>query len=127
MTREEGAAPLCVPVRSAAGDYEVMVGAGLLSRLPELVTRHAAAHRYAVISDDRVAGLYGEGVVSGFGDAGMDASLFTFPHGEAHKTRKQWSILTDALLVSGFGRDTTVIALGGGVSGDLAGFVASKL
>ena len=47
------------------------------------------------------------------------------PAGERHKTREQWARLTDALLAAGFGRDTTILALGGGVIGDLAGFVAA--
>ena len=51
--------------------------------------------------------------------------LFTIPAGESHKTREQWARLTDALLAAGFGRDTTIVALGGGVVGDLAGFVAA--
>ena len=49
----------------------------------------------------------------------------TFPAGEASKTREQWARLTDALLAHGFGRDSGIIALGGGVAGDLAGFVAA--
>jgi 3-dehydroquinate synthase len=58
-------------------------------------------------------------------DAGLDMALFTFPAGEASKTRKSWSILTDELLEAGFGRDSCVIAVGGGVTTDLAGFVAA--
>jgi 3-dehydroquinate synthase len=49
----------------------------------------------------------------------------TIPAGEANKTRESWARLTDQLLANGFGRDSTVIALGGGVVGDLAGFVAA--
>jgi len=62
-----------------------------------------------------------------FRSGGLDATLFTFPAGEAHKSRKQWSILTDALLAAGMGRDCAVVAVGGGVTGDLAGFVAATL
>jgi 3-dehydroquinate synthase len=51
--------------------------------------------------------------------------VFTIPAGEASKTRKQWSCLTDELLASGYGRDSAILALGGGVVGDLAGFVAA--
>jgi 3-dehydroquinate synthase len=50
---------------------------------------------------------------------------FTIPAGEHHKTRESWSSLTDQLLAAGFTRDTTILALGGGVVGDLAGFVAA--
>jgi 3-dehydroquinate synthase len=51
--------------------------------------------------------------------------VFTIPAGEESKTRKQWSRLTDELLAAGYGRDSAILALGGGVVGDLAGFVAS--
>ncbi|GMV08101.1 MAG: 3-dehydroquinate synthase [Gemmatimonadota bacterium] len=105
----------------------MLVEPGIRRRLPELLRRHAPAFRYAVISDDNVAPLYGEEVVAGCRVAGLDATLFTFPAGEAHKTRKQWSILTDALLARGMGRDCAVVAVGGGVTGDLAGFVAATL
>jgi 3-dehydroquinate synthase len=56
---------------------------------------------------------------------GAKLSLLLVPPGEEHKTRELWAQLTDELLASGAGRDTTIIALGGGVVGDLAGFVAA--
>jgi len=114
-----------VPVRAGARAYAVLVGVGLLRRLPELLREHAPVHRYAVISDDNVAPLYGVDAVERCRDAGLRADLITFPHGEASKTRKQWSILTDRMLEAGLGRDAAVVALGGGVTGDLAGFVAA--
>jgi 3-dehydroquinate synthase len=52
------------------------------------------------------------------------ADLFTIPAGETNKTRESWGRLTDDLVAAGFGRDSTVVALGGGMVGDLAGFVA---
>jgi len=114
-----------VVVETRDGCYPVLVGNGLLAVLPELLAQHVGAHRYAVISDERVASLYGAGVVEACRAAGLDASLLTFPSGEASKTRQSWSTLTDGLLEEGFGRDTGVVALGGGVTSDLAGFVAA--
>jgi len=116
-----------VRVRAAQGTYPVVVEPGVLERLPALLSEHAPGHRYAVISDTNVAPLYGEGVTARCRDAGLDARLFSFPAGEEHKTRKQWSILTDELLAWGLGRDGVVVAVGGGVTGDLAGFVAATL
>jgi len=55
----------------------------------------------------------------------LDVPVLTFPAGEASKTRETWAHLTDQLLQRGFGRDTALVALGGGVTGDLAGFVAA--
>lgn len=114
-----------VVVETQGGCYPVLVGNGLLAGLPELLARHAPAHRYAVISDERVASLYGTGVVDACRASGLDAELFGFPPGEESKTRATWSSLTDRMLEDGFGRDCCVVALGGGVTTDLAGFVAA--
>ncbi|HEX6924524.1 MAG TPA: 3-dehydroquinate synthase [Longimicrobiaceae bacterium] len=105
--------------------YDIIIGEGVLSLLPELLRAHCPAHRYAVISDDRVAGLYGDKVRQSLAAAGITADLFTFPAGEVHKTRASWERLSDALFDAGLGRDAAVLALGGGVTGDLAGFVAA--
>ena len=114
-----------VSVRSGASAYAVLIEPGLRHRLPDLLEAHAPAHRYALISDSNVAPLYGEEAVASCRRAGLTADLFTFPAGEKHKTRRQWSILTDLLLEAGLGRDAAVVAVGGGVTGDLAGFVAA--
>lgn len=114
-----------VSVRAAGGAYRVLVQAGSLDRLPELLGEYAPAYRYAFVSDDNVTPLHAERLVADCRSAGLKADLFTFPAGEVSKTRKQWSILTDAMLDAGFGRDGCVVALGGGVTTDLAGFVAS--
>ncbi|HET7321601.1 MAG TPA: 3-dehydroquinate synthase [Longimicrobiaceae bacterium] len=114
-----------VEVSTPGGHYEVRIGAQLLDRLPALVAEHCPAFRYAVIADDRVAELYGTRVLTAFDGAGADASLFSFPAGERHKTRASWAALSDQMLSAGFGRDAAVVALGGGVTGDLAGFVAA--
>ncbi|MDP2957544.1 MAG: 3-dehydroquinate synthase [Longimicrobiales bacterium] len=114
-----------VSVRSGTSAYSVLIERGLRHRLPGLLATHAPAHRYAVISDSNVAPLYGEEAVAACRRAGLAADLFTFPAGEENKTRQQWSILTDLLLQAGLGRDAAVVAVGGGVTGDLAGFVAA--
>ncbi len=102
-----------------------MVGRGLLAELPRVLGELCPAHTYAVISDSRVAELYGPRVIAGLRDAGRRAELFTFPCGEWNKTRATWAELTDALIRARVGRDGAVVALGGGVTGDLAGFVAA--
>ncbi len=103
----------------------MLVGSGLLAHLPELLRQYAPAHRYAIISDDRVGSLYGEAAEERCAEAGLRVDLFTFPRGETSKTREQWTALTDRMLDVGVGRDGAVVALGGGVTGDLAGFVAA--
>lgn len=96
---------------------------GALDRAGEMVREAAPAHRYAVITDEVVGPLYAARVVESF--ARERVEVLTVPAGEHHKTRESWARLTDQLLGAGFGRDTTVVALGGGVVGDLAGFVAA--
>jgi 3-dehydroquinate synthase len=113
-----------IPVPLAGAPYEVWVGAGALEQLPEMLARACPAARYAVIADSAVADLYGDRVRTLAG-AVAPATLFTFPAGEANKTRERWRDVTDAMLTSNIGRDGAVVALGGGVTGDLAGFVAA--
>ncbi len=114
-----------VLVQAASGDYPVFVGTGALDRITDYLEAHAPAHSYAIVSDHHVAPLHGARVLDACRSAGLRAGLYTFPAGEASKTRKSWSILTDELLDEGCGRDSCVVAVGGGVTGDLAGFVAA--
>ena len=117
-----------IPVRHAAGDYPVYVQHGLIDRLGELARWHLPARRPVLIADSTVAALHGDRVraVLGAGDGPSgDVSLLTFPAGEASKTRETWARLTDDLLALGLGGEAAIVALGGGVTGDLAGFVAA--
>jgi 3-dehydroquinate synthase len=102
----------------------VLVGSGALARLPEVLASACPAARYALVADAAVAGHYGRRVRELAGRV-APCDVFTFPAGEWNKTREQWASLTDALLAAGLGRDGAVVALGGGVTGDLAGFVAA--
>ncbi len=105
--------------------YDILIGRGLLAELPALLARHCAAERYAVITDSHVSTLYGEAAVAALRAAGRDAEVLTFPAGEWNKTRETWAALTERMLAARFGRDAAVVALGGGVVGDVAGFVAA--
>jgi 3-dehydroquinate synthase len=112
------------PVREIdLATYRVTVEAGAIDRAGKITSRVAPAHRYAVITDSNVGPLHAARLRASYDDA--QTFLFTIPAGEAHKTRDTWVKLTDELLSTGFGRDSTIIALGGGVVGDLAGFVAA--
>jgi 3-dehydroquinate synthase len=111
-----------VRVTHALGEYPVYVEPGGLARLGELAEVHLADRRVAMIADQTVLALYREGRL---GQAAWDGETLTFPAGERSKTRDTWARLTDALLQREFGRDSGIIALGGGVAGDLAGFLAA--
>ncbi len=114
-----------VRVVSASGAYPVRVGAGSLDRLVDHALDAAPARRCALVSDATVDGLWGSSVAERLRGGGFDVVRLTFPAGEAHKTRATWATLTDALLEAGLGRDCCVVSLGGGVVGDVAGFVAA--
>ncbi len=103
--------------------YDVVIEVDALERLGELAEAAAPANRYVIISDDTVAPLYGERVQASLG-AGR-SQLLVVPAGEREKSRDRWAQLTDAMLALGVGRDAAVVALGGGVIGDLSGFVAA--
>ena len=81
--------------------------------------------RYALITDQNVEKLYGQALCHHLSQHGFDILLFSFPAGESSKSRATKEQLEDALFLEGFNRDTTIIALGGGVVSDLAGFLAS--
>lgn len=115
-----------VSVHSARDDsYDVVVGRGVLARLPALLAERCPAHAYAIIADHKVAELHGAALLERLAAAGLTATLFPFPPGEWNKTREQWSALTDQMLAARLGRDAAVIAFGGGVAADLGGFVAA--
>lgn len=111
-----------VVVHHARGSYPVYVEAGALSRLDELVRQHLPGRRVVMIADAAVHELYRAGRL---GSTPQNFETITFPSGEKSKTRESWARITDALMQQSCGRDTGVVALGGGVSGDLAGFVAA--
>lgn len=103
--------------------YRVAVSPGLLESAGALVESATNSHRYAIITDRTVLQLYGERLLASF--ATSDARIFAVPAGEASKSREEWARITDEMLSAGFGRDSTVVTLGGGVVGDLGGFVAA--
>jgi 3-dehydroquinate synthase len=111
------------PVEVELPTYRVLIARGALAEIGRIAAANARAHRYAIVSDESVAPLYAGRVRSALGEG--RTRLYTIPAGEEHKNRATWSTLTDSMLADGFGRDTAIIALGGGVVGDLAGFVAA--
>ena len=98
------------------------VETGALARLPALIQELLSDRRVALIADSRVDSIYRSGE---WGTGLLEAESLTFEPGEKSKTRESWAELTDQLTERGFGRDAGLIALGGGVTGDLAGFVAA--
>lgn len=115
-------AVIAVPL--GALSYDVTVGHGVLDGLPQIAQSACPAARYGIITDSTVAQHHGARVAEGIATV-APCDLVTFPAGEWNKTPEQWRELSERLLAAGVGRDGAIIALGGGVTGDLAGFVAA--
>lgn len=105
--------------------YDVLVRQGALEALAGCVTAAAPAGSYAVITPERLADIYGALARDALHAAGHRVELLSFDDSEALKTRETWAMLTDRMIELQFGRDSCVIAVGGGVTGDVAGFVAA--
>lgn len=114
-----------ISVAAGTGRYEVTVGPGVWDTLPTVISRACPAHRYAIVTDDDVAPRYATRLVLALRAAGHAADVFSFPAGEANKNRDTWTRVTDEMLAAGIGRDGAVVVVGGGVAGDLGGFVAA--
>ena len=110
---------------TASRRYDVLIEHGLLRRTDELVRSVTNAGTVMIVSDDSVWPLYGETVQKSLSDAGFSVCRFVFPHGESSKCAKTWLALLDALCENRLTRADAVVALGGGVVGDLTGFAAS--
>ncbi|CAN5728116.1 3-dehydroquinate synthase [soil metagenome] len=125
MSRTLYRIPVTTASHGSAAGYEILVAPSVWGSLPSVIERCCLAHRYAVITDHHVAELYGSRLLRALHSAGHRADIFVFPAGEEQKTVRTWEAISDAMLEAGMGRDTAVVALGGGVAGDIAGFVAA--
>ncbi len=106
--------------------YEIEVGRSLAGKLAEDLERGLAGpfRRFAMITDSNVEQLYAEPIRDRLLGAGFEGEIFAFPAGEKSKTRETKAAIEDRMLEAGFRRDCFVIAVGGGVVSDLAGFLA---
>ncbi|OQX14847.1 MAG: 3-dehydroquinate synthase [Desulfobulbaceae bacterium A2] len=105
--------------------YPIHIRPGLLADVGRLLHVAGIAKRYAVIADDRVAALNGAPLLASLSRAGLAAELITFPAGEASKHLATIAELASRLAQAGFDRRDGLIALGGGVTGDITGFLAA--
>ena len=112
-------------VETATQSYPVFVGYGLLDRLGEKMRQAALSGRAIIISDDNVFSLYGSKVEGILKDAGFAVNSFVVPPGEETKSTDYAIKIYDFLVEHRAERDDIIIALGGGMVGDLAGFVAA--
>ena len=110
---------------NASRSYEIKIGRGLLSCVGEELSHIGKSGTAVVVSDDRVFQLYGETVIKSLEKQGFCTLHFTFPEGEASKTPETLVRLWRFLAGNGVTRSDTLVALGGGVTGDITGFAAA--
>ena len=105
--------------------YDILIDEGLIENAGPILSPHLSSGRAAIISDETVWGLYGKMFEASLKGSGIDCVSIIRPSGEAQKSFESLQKVLSSLLDAGLDRKDTVIALGGGVIGDLAGFVAS--
>ena len=114
-----------IQVQLAERSYPIHIAPGLLQRLPSILEQHQLGTRFVLITDTIVERLFAAPLFVALQNAGMHVHKLIAPTGERNKSLTIYNRLVGEMLQLNCGRDTVVIALGGGVIGDLAGFVAA--
>ncbi|HVP99314.1 MAG TPA: 3-dehydroquinate synthase [Roseiarcus sp.] len=107
--------------------YSILIGAGLIDKAGDEIARIAPGAKCAVVTDENVAPLYLDRLVASLDAAGIAAASIVCPPGEATKCYSEFARVSEALIEARIERRDIVVALGGGVIGDLAGFCAASL
>ena len=123
--RRKGLRRVVVPLPKRA--YDILIGPGLIDEAGDEIARLAPGGRCGIVTDAHVAPLYLERLRASLTAAGMESAAVICPPGEASKSCAEFARVSDALLGMAIERNDLVIALGGGVIGDLAGFAAASL
>lgn len=124
LASHEGASFSSIPV-PVDPPYQVYVGRGLLTRAAGLLPVPPGAEKICVVSHPRIARLWGDALAKGLRGTGLAVTRVAFPEGEERKTFETAARLYRKLAAAQFHRGDVLVALGGGVVGDLTGFVAS--
>ena len=112
-------------VRTAQGSYSVLIGSGLLESVGDRIKEKLSPAQCAIISDTNVAPHFANVIQKSLHAAGFESTLITVPAGEQSKTLEQAGAICEKMLLAGLDRQSFVIGLGGGMIGDLSGFVAA--
>jgi 3-dehydroquinate synthase len=105
--------------------YPIIIKKGILSQIGRDLQEKKIAKKYVIISDSTVSSIYGEKVLSAITETGIEAEIIEFPAGEASKNLALVAELSSKLAKLGVDRQDGLIALGGGVTGDITGFLAA--
>ena len=111
--------------KKTSSSYEIYIGNGIIDRMGLLLAKHNWGERYLIITDDIVSALHGARVQETLKEMGLKIDVVDFPAGEASKDMQTSLRIVDRLRARGADRTSALIALGGGVVGDITGFVAS--
>jgi 3-dehydroquinate synthase len=114
-----------VEIRDARYCFWAIVGSGLIRQLGKQARKHLSGQTCAIISDSNVEPLFAGRVKRSLTSAGFKPTVITIPAGEKSKTLKRVSAICDQMIAAGLDRQSFVIGLGGGVIGDISGFVAA--
>jgi 3-dehydroquinate synthase len=112
-------------IHCGAHRYPALVGLNLLARAGAHVRKHVPCHTCAIISDSNVALLFVDRVSKSLTSVGFRPTLITIPAGERSKTVQQAGAICNQMIAAGLNRKSFIIGLGGGVIGDISGFVAA--
>jgi 3-dehydroquinate synthase len=127
MTAAVRGDPTTVHVALGARSYDIVIGRGLLASLGARITALRPGAKAIIVSDENVAKHHLTAAETSLSTAGIATSRVLVPPGEASKSYRVFEQVCEAVIASRIERNDLVIALGGGVIGDLAGFVASVL
>jgi 3-dehydroquinate synthase len=114
-----------VEIRVGGYGYPAVVGSNLLKRIGDYTRKYLLRKTCAIVSDNNVALLFVDAVRKSLRSAGFKTTLITIPAGEKSKTLKQAGAICDQMIAAGLDRQSFVIGLGGGMIGDISGFVAA--
>ena len=112
-------------IRGGVHRYSALVGTNLLDQFGKYARKYLAREGSAIISDSNVAPLFAERVTKSLRSAGFRSTLITIPAGEKSKTLEQAGAICDQMIAVGLDRQSFLVGLGGGVIGDISGFVAA--
>ncbi len=115
-----------VPVDLGDRSYDILINHNSLDRLGIEIVNLLQPSQVAIISDQTVAALYNEPLLGSLSNAGVRTTCITFPAGERSKCLSEYGRILDQMVAAGMDRKSAVIALGGGVTGDLAGFASAS-
>lgn len=115
-----------VTVNGVKKPYDILIGNNILNILPKKISELTKAKSVVIITDDNVDKLYSNKVFNIIKDAGFNTFKFVFPHGEKHKTMETVCDILEFMAKNLVTRSDVIVALGGGIVGDVSGFVASS-